>query len=259
MVLFVVHPHGGYFQNQWERNVATAEEYILEGSALDIVIVGSSLAASMEKDDLGFRFRNISFVGGSAQTGLEIIRRCRPMPRVVLVETNVLWHLDTAFVEARFAPFKSSLKRYIPSARTINQPVNLLLSALNIRDGKEDFIPDAKVFATLLAKQMQMYQQTDDLSLVRTWLAAVAEAVEELKARGVKVVFFRMPVDPSIEESPRVRRIQEEYTREFPPSHFAWLEVPHGGYLTSDGVHLVPQCARDFSGKLRRALELSGY
>ncbi len=251
----IAKPEGLFLQNQAEKNISTAEDYIFEKKAADTVIVGSSLAARLDESYFGKGFRNLSFAGGTAATGLEIIRRHGTVPKVVLVETNLIRDLDTAFVEAQYQPLSLFLKRYLPSAQAKYRPVNLLLGGLRSKTGTESVVPDANVFANLLANQQSDYSRLPDQDWLRHSTGVLAREVDSLMARGVKVIFFVMPINAILEDSPKARNQLEEYQRVFPPSRYLWIDSLPGEYITADGIHLVPQSARTYAGLLRKRLE----
>src|SRR6202022_4260808 len=67
----------------------------------DVVLVGSSLTFRLKEEYFATpRLRNLALAGGSPITGLEIVANQPRLPRIVLVEANVLSRpTDTALVE----------------------------------------------------------------------------------------------------------------------------------------------------------------
>src|SRR6266481_2019063 len=67
----------------------------------DVVLVGSSLTFRLKEEYFATpRLRNLALAGGSPVTGLEIVANQPRLPRIVLVEANVLSRAtDTALVE----------------------------------------------------------------------------------------------------------------------------------------------------------------
>src|SRR5437879_666059 len=67
----------------------------------DVVLVGSSLTFRLKEEYFATsRLRNLALAGGSPVTGLEIVAHQTRLPRIVLVEANVLSRpTDTALVE----------------------------------------------------------------------------------------------------------------------------------------------------------------
>ena len=67
----------------------------------DVVLVGSSLTFRLKEEYFATpKLRNLALAGGSPVTGLEIVANQPRLPRIVLVEANVLSRaVDTALVE----------------------------------------------------------------------------------------------------------------------------------------------------------------
>ena len=67
----------------------------------DVALVGSSLTFRLKEEYFATpRLRNLALAGGSPVTGLEIVANRPRLPRIVLVEANVLSRAtDTALVE----------------------------------------------------------------------------------------------------------------------------------------------------------------
>jgi hypothetical protein len=67
----------------------------------DVALVGSSLTFRLKEEYFATpRLRNLALAGGSPVTGLEIVANQPRLPRIVLVEANVLSRTtDTALVE----------------------------------------------------------------------------------------------------------------------------------------------------------------
>ncbi|MEO7425751.1 MAG: hypothetical protein ABI036_11230 [Fibrobacteria bacterium] len=250
LAVMVAKPAGSFLQSQPEKNAAVADDYILGERAADTVIVGSSLSARLDESDLGPGFLNLSFAGGTAATGLEIVDRLERVPKLVLVETNQIRNLDSSFVDARFSPLGRFLKRRIPTARAKYRPVNLLLGALRKKTGREDLTPDATVFANLLEEQRRDYENVPDPEWLRSSVTRMAQQVASLEAKGVRVVFFVLPVYPQLRDLPKARDLLQAFHTTFPPPGNRWIECPPGDFITADGIHLVPQSARLYAGLL---------
>jgi hypothetical protein len=86
-----------------DGSLITLNRYVQE-PAPDVVLVGSSVAWRLKEEYFSTsRVRNLALAGGSPLTSLEIVARQQQLPKIVLIETNVLSRpADRALVE-RFA------------------------------------------------------------------------------------------------------------------------------------------------------------
>jgi hypothetical protein len=93
-----------------DRRFPALSRYALEPTP-DIALVGSSMTARLYEGYFKTRLRNISTSGGSPLTGLAILASYPSLPRVVLVETNMMSgqpNLSWSRNSARTAPLHSS-------------------------------------------------------------------------------------------------------------------------------------------------------
>jgi hypothetical protein len=83
-----------------DGTLITFNRYIQE-SVPDVVIVGSSVSFRLKEEYFATpSLRNLAIFGGSPLTGLEIVANGKRLPKVVLVEANVLSRsTDAALVE----------------------------------------------------------------------------------------------------------------------------------------------------------------
>jgi len=64
--------------------------------------------------------------------------------------------------------------------------------------------------------------------------------VNTLMARGVKVVFFELPVSCEITKSPLHKAVRETFFSKYAPGKFVYIATPDcSDYKTSDGIHFA--------------------
>jgi len=83
-----------------DGTLITYNRYVNEPNP-DVVLVGSSLTYRLNETYFATpKLRNLAIAGGSSVTGLAIVARQERLPKIVLVETNVLSRpLDLSLVE----------------------------------------------------------------------------------------------------------------------------------------------------------------
>src|ERR1700755_2339090 len=73
-----------------DGTLTTLNRYV-RGSTPDVVLVGSSLTLRLKEEYFSTpNVRNLALAGGSPVTGLEIVANQMHLPRVILVEMNIL-------------------------------------------------------------------------------------------------------------------------------------------------------------------------
>jgi lysophospholipase L1-like esterase len=247
LALYSIKPEVRYFQNQWQGNVAAAEEYIYSPGRKDVVLVGTSMSARLEKDMLDQGVWNLGLSGGSAATGLEIIRRSGTRPRLVLIEANMISAIDSEFVKSRFHGPTVFFKTLLPGIRTAYQPANLFVNWVKKSKSQVQDAPNPKAFQNLIRIQKDSWKQIPNEDDSRKSLITIRQAVENLQAEGVKVAFFDMPIDSALEVMPARQAAWKRMREAFPPTHFDWLKSVPGDFPTFDGIHLLNQGARRFA------------
>lgn len=241
-----------YLQNQWQANAVAAEEFIHSQTPKNVALVGSSMTAHMQKEMLGNEFWNLGFSSGSSATGLEILSRAKVLPRIVLVEANMVSTVDSGFVKTLFQPLTYFLKDRLPATRTCYQPINLLVNRVkSVKNAPQEALGQ-DAFAKILAINTAAYNQAPDTAVLETDIKRMAKSVAILSSRGVHVVFFRMPMHPDLRNSALCRESYSRLKAAFPDSRFQWLDHLPGELPTFDGVHLLDPSAREFANLLRK-------
>src|SRR5258708_3987609 len=98
----------------------------------DVVLVGSSLTFRLKEEYFATpRLRNLALAGGSPVTGLEIVANQPRLPRIVLVEANVLSRpTDTALVERYSRSDHAEQLFFRPIRTAVPPPANSLHTPL---------------------------------------------------------------------------------------------------------------------------------
>lgn len=119
-------------QNGFHFNQSRAQEYVASTSRTPVVIVGSSLSATLT-DALPDTWSSLAFNAQGSFDGLEIIRRSGATPELILVEVNnVTRGMDSRFVNALFKPVVVALRRHFPALRSRYEPASLFLGCINV-------------------------------------------------------------------------------------------------------------------------------
>ena len=135
--LIVQKPNITMFQNTNQSNISKVQDYIYNESS-DIIIVGSSMSNTMHKEFFRNKIYNLSFSGGSSMTGIELIRRSEKIPKIILIESNIIFErdVDYKFIDTVYTPILWKLKSFVPSLQEKYQPLNLIISKIKGSVGK---------------------------------------------------------------------------------------------------------------------------
>lgn len=237
------------YQNQWQQNYSFAQDFIYNNQAENI-IVGSSMAARMRNEFFPQDFFNLSFVGGSVLTGLEIIKKSGFVPRTIYIENNIIFRSkDEKFLHALFYPLLYKVKKQIPALQEKYQPLNILLSTLKGSYGKtrEEYMEESqniKVFSANIPIQKKAY--STPLTDYQKELDALERLISYFEESGAEVLFFEMPIDAGLADSIKAKQQREIIWDRFKKN--IWLqEAVNSDYATTDGVHLLYKSAYKYS------------
>jgi len=248
-----------------DGTLITLNRYLQEPTP-DVVLVGSSITYRLLEEYFSrTRLRNLALAGGSPETGLAIVAQQKQLPKIVLIETNVLSRpVDRALVERFMGKEHSDL---------FLRPVRMAVAAYErwnhappdparMRAAQDDLLKqppsgfDNRAYLEVAVQQMN----TDDLEAgTRRSVVGIRQLIAELERRGAQVLLMTVPVAPEIEQT-RVERMTREVAREAFPDRNAWLsiEVPPGELRWRDGVHLDERSAIIVARAIEQALIARG-
>jgi len=262
---------GGVTQRQ--DNIVRAQRYVYQDdSDLKMVIVGSSLAANINEKHIGEGVKSIAFGGGSSKTGLEIVKRSKSKPQIVLVEindVNFLREIDAKLVDSLYHPIFYWMRQYLPMLKEEYRPVSVFINYFKRRaqqnqermSRKElDSLEIRNVTPQLSQKAIQTAVDYDskplsekDVETMKQGADLMRNQIAEIKKNtGAKVVLFDIPRESRVNATLRIKQVGELAKKLFPPDRFEWLPFSkEREWRTNDGIHLIRSDARDFAEFLR--------
>ena len=165
---------------------------------------------------------------------------------------------DTAFIDGIFAEPRYTLKRFVKALRTAYQPANVVISLLRraARGRDEVYYPkvaDEPLHNALLAHQQGLLAEAPDAAVLERNLAEINRFSAEFATGATELVFFEMPIDPALEQSPAVVAVRRAAHAAFPRGAACWNdERAPAGLAATDGIHLDSNTAAGFWAKLAK-------
>ena len=229
----------------------------------DVVLVGSSLTFRLKEEYFATpRLRNLALAGGSPVTGLEIVANQPRLPRIVLVEANVLSRpTDTALVERYsrsvdaepvfFRPIRTAVAAYESwvHAPLSHTQVSFALSRL-LAQPPSDF--DNRIYAD---RALQQFNAEDPTLAARMNIKRIEQLIPAVEQRGARVLLFELPYSDQLEDS-RSAKITRELVHTKLPDPERWLHIDstRRELRWADGVHLDERSAVIATQSIERAL-----
>lgn len=195
----------------------------VQGPVPDFVLVGSSSSAGLK--DAYFDAENVrvlGLVGGSSITSLKVLMARERLPKIVLIEMNILERGDDPALVQRFTdganaftlphPIKSAVAFYErwhhapPDRRQAGAIIAALLQAQ-----PSDF--DNRVFVDEKMRQWNASVPTAEISKNA---AALEQLVRQIETRGSSVYFYSLPYAEPLQTSNYARGYSQHRPRNIP-------------------------------------------
>lgn len=218
----------------------------------DLVLAGSSVAWRLKEEYFSQRrVRNLALAGGSPVTSLAIVAKQKSLPKIVLIETNVLTRLPDDALIAKFSggartealllrPVRTAVAAYETWTHT---PPNAADSRAE-RDrllGEPPSPFDNKVY---LDRAVQEMNDDDPTGPARVNVARIRELVDDIERRGSRALLLEIPFAAEIEDTRMVRMSKAIVHAAF-ADRGRWLPInpPMSELRWADGVHLDERSA----------------
>jgi hypothetical protein len=229
----------------------------------DIVLVGSSLTFRLKEEYFSTpSVGNLALAGGSPLTGFEIVANQAHLPKIILVEMNILSRAtDKALVEKYsnggganslfFRPVRTAVAAY---ENWNHRPPDHAQVALAfdqlLKQPPSDF--DSRVYAERAFQEMD----TEDPTVaVGSHIMRIQKLISAVERRGTRVQFFELPYSDRVDMARSVRITHEIVHNAFPdPDRWLKLDYPRSELRWSDGVHLDERSALIVAQSIGRAL-----
>ena len=229
----------------------------------DVVLVGSSLTFRLKEEYFATpRLRNLALAGGSPVTGLEIVANQPRLPKLVLIETNVLSRPpDAALVEKYshggdaaplfFRPVRIAVAAYENwlHAPATHAQVAPALDEL-LKQPPNNF--DNHVYAD---RALQQFNAEDPSAVAQANVARIEQLIASIEKRGSRALLFELPYSDPIEGSRGAELTRRIVHAKFPaPAQWLQIEYSRQDLRWADGVHLDERSAVLISQSIDRIL-----
>jgi len=233
----------------------------------DIVLVGSSLTFRLKEEYFATpRLRNLALAGGSPVTGLEIVASQPRLPRLVLIEANVLSRAPDAAVVERyskngdaeplfFRPVRTAVAAYENwlHAPLTHTQVSSALDRLR-QQPPSDF--DNHVYVD---RALQQFNAQDPTAAVQANVNRIERLIASIEQRGSRALLFELPYSEPLEGSRAAKITREIVHAKFPaPDRWLHIEYARNDLRWADGVHLDERSAVIVAQSIERALPSPG-
>lgn len=245
-----------------DGTLTTLNRYVRD-STPDVALVGSSLTFRLKEEYFSTpRVRNLALAGGSPVTGFEIVAKQADLPKIILVEMNILSRAtDKALIE-KYSNGGNGDPLFLRPVRTAvaayenwnHRPPDHAQAALALdrllKQPPVDF--DDHIY---VERAFQDMNAEDPTVAVGINVMRIQHLLSDVEQRGARVQFFELPYSDRVGQS-RLARITHEIVHSAFPDPDRWLKLdyPRSELRWSDGVHLDERSALIVSRLIDRAL-----
>lgn len=245
-------PNAQIAQHQWQDNFIKAQNYLYNKNCqTENIIVGSSMSSRISTKNLIATY-NLSFSGQDIFDGLELIKKSSVLPGTIFVETNVLFKKHNEdFLTSLCNPVLFEIRKNIPVMRDGKQPIALagvplltiIISGIKKKTLEKNTVAIVSdgvnkiTYAQFLSLHKSEYNIEPSKETIDDAILKLKAYVQYFEERNVEVIFFEMPIDPTLCMLKHPVSIRASVLRSFPKNKF--IRQPDCSlYSTSDGIHL---------------------
>jgi hypothetical protein len=233
----------------------------------DVVLVGSSITFRLSEFYFSTpRLRNLAIAGGSPMTGLEIVAGRSQLPKLILVEANVLSRAADASLVSRYSGVDAGGPLFLRPVRALvasyenwrhaplsNTEAAAALDRL-VKAPPSDF--DNRPYLQLAIEQANA---EDPGPVTRTNVEEIKRLAASIEARGSRLLLFEIPYPSELEAARFTRETRRIVHDAFPePGRFLSIEVARQELRWPDGAHLDERSAVRVARAIDRAIASLG-
>jgi len=244
-----------------DGTLITMNRYVTEPIP-DIVLLGSSLTFRLKEEYFAApSLRNLALAGGSPVSGMEIVASQPRIPKLILVETNILSRAPDQALIARYSEGGGSRPMFLRPIRTAiatyenwnHAPLTHAQAAADVSrllaQPPRDL--DNRIY---VERALEQENALDPTAEAQRNVKRIEELIAALEQRGTQVLLFEAPVSAELEQSRSARITREIVHARFPDSD-RWLHVAfaRSELRWTDGAHLDARSAAIVAHSIEQA------
>lgn len=262
-VIVVAGPQAPRLPTARDGSLEVLDRYT-QGPVPEIVLVGSSFTARLKEEYFDApNLKVLGLAGGSPITALKVLMGRERLPKIVLIEMNVLERSEDPALVQRFTgsanastlphPIRSALafyERWLHAPPDRRQAGAMVAAMLQARPS--DF--DNRVYVD---RTMREWSTPPSAAEMTKNTAVLERLVKQIEARGGLVYFYSLPYAEALQDSVYARATANTAHATF-TNDLQWLrlELPMDELRWADGVHLDERSSIIVAKELQKRLLL---
>lgn len=245
-----------------DGSLVTLNRYMMEPIP-DVVLVGSSLTFRLKEEYFELpSVRNLALAGGSPLTGLEIVAAQPRLPKIILVEMNVLSRSVDKVLVGRYAGDRRVAPMFL---RPLRSAVALYENWMHAPLSRADSVAELhRLLARppsgfdnhiYVERAVSQLESDDPSAAARMNVEQIRRLIPLLEQRGARVLLFELPYEDRVEDT-RSAKITHAIVHAAFPGPDRWLQIgaPEDELRWADGVHLDERSAAIVVQAVEKAL-----
>jgi hypothetical protein len=227
-----------------DRRFPALSRYALEPTP-DIALVGSSMTFRIYEGYFKTRLRNVSISGGSPLTGLAILASYPSVPRVVLVETNIMSRAPESELIEKFGKNDATAFQWFgPYRAAISFVYYWLKYKSEDVAALRNSAPVTHDIATSVEQAAAEYARSNFDGAMAENTQTMVHLVSTLEERGCKVYFYELPYPGNLGNSHFAVTARTLVHRAFPnPEQWPQLDYHVPSLRWVDAAHMDERSA----------------
>ncbi len=249
-LLILLIPKSDDAPDMYSTNILKAQNYMSHKDAYRLVVVGSSMAATISLEDPSSF--NLAFYSGCSLTGLKLIVEkglaTGQYPEAVFVETNI--SICNGIDDELLCKASKTGNMWIN--RIENRPDYLFYSLIKglYSGNKEKALYDNPPVKEKTDLWAGVRSSLTDQDILNSCMKEAASYCTVLKQNGVRVIVIEPPNDASLYDLPQTKQVRQAASVYLPEAEYEWFTVDWSGYTVSDGIHMGNLSAKRYSDAL---------
>jgi hypothetical protein len=196
LIWFLIEAPALYARVKLDRSFPALSRYVFEKTP-DVVLIGSSMTYRVREDYfLKVPVRNIAISGGSPLTALAIVGSYSSIPRLAIVETNIMARPTEVGLIEQFGKNDAAPHQWFRPFRAAISSVYYWIKTDSVADAlaKLPQLPPLDYdIAASVESAAKDYSSKDLDDYIAKNVTAIKPMVEDLERRGCRVAFFELP------------------------------------------------------------------
>ena len=212
---------------------------------------------------MGEGFVNLAFNAWSSYDGLELVRLTQKKPACLLIEMNIVGNqklqedLTGSLSPVSYYPniaFKSLQLQNQPVGLMVGYVKNMLKSRMEEMKRKKRENQDLYNYNLKMEKEKMINVLPDSVFTAR--FEVLKNLIDGLKKQNIDIVFFEVPFDNELMNTPTVLITRKYFYQYFPIKEYKYIALPPANnFIYSDGIHLSQQSAIEYTAYLKNSLK----